>query len=746
MGASTANISRDMFNEQKEYKLRIFQQGPNKPLVDADINAAIKSLYEQIRRNLQFWGIAGSPDNGFKVQESLSNNVNNFTLKGGDGTADGSGRLYLVGHLALLFADVEWDTNGSDAQYIHDRSTGLTATVLSYSAGNWNVNELAGRTLYPNTNVGTGFPIVSNTQTTIVIGSGDMTTVAQAKDFFRVDPSTPSAPRTDIVYLDIYLDEVDSSEDSNLLHPLSGGSSFESAVVMRLRHIVRVRENSTTVPTSPFTDADSNIHYYVKLATLTRDANNTITAAEISDDVARDIISLAALRAEIIAARGSAPNLDARLDVSLKESGVLQDGIIVDIMVNALADIAQSKISESAVYDDNFVGVPSDLEDDLNQVRTEIKEAKGTASWTTAPTRDMETLNTDLSAVETELLNARGAFPTGELDDRLDVSLNEDGTLKASAISPALPKLAAEPSMVFYPVNADPYQTYRLHQFRGMFAGDYQTGARSGPYTDYGLDFVTALAYPLDVNFPNLSPGPGRRDNDPNHGLGPQFAWYFVYLIGKASGERALVYSTWARPPWTVGPLLDSSVYDFPGNGWRYWKFIAAVRNLSDTGWELIQIRKIGNHVEYEIGHRAFGHGTFGDSGWQDALISVRVPPTAMRINVECWVEGRNGTQDFLLRPPNPAAPSLGIPGLHEPANWPPPPPEGFGLEWKLRASSFAVSPGPLFWDNSVGWVDLNNVQEIGYRHVASGTDHNAYIDIHGYEEWTDFESSAPTW
>jgi len=45
--------------------------------------------------------------------------------------------------------------------------------------------------------------------------------------------------------------------------------------------------------------------------------------------------------------------------------------------------VTQSSIDPSTVQDDNFVGIPGDTEDDLNQIRTQIKTYGGGASWQT---------------------------------------------------------------------------------------------------------------------------------------------------------------------------------------------------------------------------------------------------------------------------------------------------------------------------------------------------------------------------
>ena len=92
---------------------------------------------------------------------------------------------------------------------------------------NFTVNELVGRTLVPNITDGTGFTIISNTATTITVtGGSDMTAVADVLDSYLVKSSTPSgSDRVDTVWLNVYLDEIDYDDDTNLLHPIAGGNS-----------------------------------------------------------------------------------------------------------------------------------------------------------------------------------------------------------------------------------------------------------------------------------------------------------------------------------------------------------------------------------------------------------------------------------------------------------------------------------------------------------------------------------------
>jgi len=733
MGVRNAVISRDIFDEEKEYVYPIAQRGPNKPLVDADFNDGWESIATRIQRVMQIFG-DGSPNNGFKIEESGVSNVNNFTVKGGDGTLDGAGRITEKGLLCLLKSDVEWNSLLSDADKIHDQSTGLTTTKLTNTGANWNTNELAGRLLVPNTANGTTFTIASNTATEITISAGDMTTVASAGDTYRVEPSTPSGVRTDIVYLDIYLDEIDSDEDTNLKHPLSGGSSFTSCLRNKLKHIVKVRENSSTLPTSPTTDVDGNVHYYVKLATLTRDANNTITASEIADNVVRDIYSIADIRAEVIAARGTAADLDTRLDQSLEENGDLKantvgssqitNGAIVNEDVNASADINQTKIGDSDTVDDSFAGVPADLEDDLNEIRTKIKDAKGTTNWDDAVT---DTLENVVSEVQT----ARGT--QADLDTRLDVALNEDGSLKPVSVINQVPRLASEPSLLFYPKDGSSTNTYRLHMFRGGFTREYgQANTVNGPYVNLDLSHGS---YPLDVVV-GAAAGPGGSDNQ---AASQTFAqkWMYIYLIGKDDGSIALVASDPARTPFGQGPLLDTSSYDFPTNGWKYWKFICAVRNRSAAGWDLVPIRKKGKHCSYEQAHSVQTGGF--PVGRTQYSIATRIPPTSMRANLMLDVLIYNGATGILEISPASAVSAGETMLMQDPT-----PTDPNAMVWKLKADAGHANPsGDIQKDSNTGWCATDDAQRIDITAAWNSTGTAEWeVFVLGYEEFVDQEDS----
>ena len=283
MGAETGDFSSPIFDEEKRYVGAKQQQ--KKPAVDSLFNQFFQqreAVFRRFIQNIFGSGVSGGSD-AFQIIESSISNINNFTVKGGGGTAENAARFYNNGHSCLLFADIEYNNSGATEgqKSIHAQSTALSDTVLTDSAANYTVDELAGRELNPDITQGTTFTILSNTATTVTVASG-LSGVAVVGDRYRVDLSTPGGVRDDVVYVDSYLDEINKSDDPSIEITVDG-SPIESKLPFQTIQTIKVRENSTTIPTSPFTDLDGNVHYYSELAELNRDANNTVLTAEIAD-------------------------------------------------------------------------------------------------------------------------------------------------------------------------------------------------------------------------------------------------------------------------------------------------------------------------------------------------------------------------------------------------------------------------------------------------------------------------------
>lgn len=284
MGSDHGSYSRDMFSENKRYIQRRVQQGV--PWVDADDNDLQQGTYNIVRRVEQLLG-DGCVGDGFKCVGTGA--VNDFTILGGDGTADGAGRFYLKGNGCLLFGPTTWKNIGvsEDDKSVHPRITAIeyvaatNKTLIMDSAANWDTNEHAGKTTTPDvTQPGSTFVVDSNTRTQLTV-DGDATAVAQVGDGYRIEMTTPSGTnRVDGVFLDVYLDEFDCEDDPNLKHNLS--TQVCAQLRIKLIQTLYVKEGSEVYP--DFVDSDGKQHYTFQVARLLRyDGQSAINAPDVID-------------------------------------------------------------------------------------------------------------------------------------------------------------------------------------------------------------------------------------------------------------------------------------------------------------------------------------------------------------------------------------------------------------------------------------------------------------------------------
>jgi hypothetical protein len=102
--------------------------------------------------------------------------------------------------------------------------------------------------------------------------------------------TTPSVARTDKVYLDLYLDEVDDTDDSDIVDPVL---LTRTSCRWKIYYAVKVAEGSTT-PVSG-NDVNNRYHWYYKLATIARTATSAINAGMVTDERPK-IISAASVK------------------------------------------------------------------------------------------------------------------------------------------------------------------------------------------------------------------------------------------------------------------------------------------------------------------------------------------------------------------------------------------------------------------------------------------------------------------
>ncbi|MBU0966265.1 MAG: hypothetical protein KKA54_07785 [Proteobacteria bacterium] len=283
------NFSRNTFDRLKHYVGVRLQQGV--PLIDADWNEQEDIRKFELQAFLKWFAGNGVPSgsDGFLIMAAAAT-TNNFDIKGGNGTALGAGRILVEGMDAMLESTMRYSN-----QPLYNNPS---------LAAKWGVTPIAPLT-------------------------------------------TPGAARIDLVYIDVWEREVDSSEDTNLINPAIG---IESCVRLRREWAVRVAQGAATLPAPPAG------HGYYTLARIKRPAGNTAILAAQIEDLRTKGINLADLAAEIIDARGMKGNVGNRLDESLTKGGQLRFNVVGNDQVQAAAAINESKILFNATGHDHSGG------------------------------------------------------------------------------------------------------------------------------------------------------------------------------------------------------------------------------------------------------------------------------------------------------------------------------------------------------------------------------------------------------
>ena len=291
MGAFTALISRNMYDEAKRYVETILQEGV--PLVDADYNDQMDSFYTQMRRIISNALGDGAPGVAFQIQQNPLNLSNDFLVLGGTNGDAGPEELFLKGFQAQLPATETYLIDGETAPV----SSGIVGNQLTDTAANYVPGALVGKELIPNlASPGTFFTITANTQTVITCGPlDDLAAGAAAGDAYRVKLTTPPAGpvRYDLVYLDVYLDDFGAQKDPDLFHNLDG-FMVEAMHRKKLVQRVLVLEGITlpVVLTPGWTDVDGNRHVAVPLALITRPGGDPTITNPMITDLRRKVFSL----------------------------------------------------------------------------------------------------------------------------------------------------------------------------------------------------------------------------------------------------------------------------------------------------------------------------------------------------------------------------------------------------------------------------------------------------------------------
>lgn len=289
----TGNYSKGTlggFLEQQRLALALLQKGV--PVIDADFIRNNQINYTLIRRALGVLIGNASPNSGFLVVGDSS--ANDVQISGGNGTVNGAGRMWVEGNQCMLLSDIRFVNNGTTDDELSIYPTisfivGVGNITIQDTSANYVPGALVGLTITPDvTQPGTTATIVSNTATDITVGIDLIAAGIAVGARYRIEMDTPSgAGRNDGVYLNVHLDEIDSTDLPDIRHDF--GTQITTSHFLGVRQKIEiVRGDSVGLPGSPpafqYVDADGFEHFLVKIADITRfDGVATIAPGDVSD-------------------------------------------------------------------------------------------------------------------------------------------------------------------------------------------------------------------------------------------------------------------------------------------------------------------------------------------------------------------------------------------------------------------------------------------------------------------------------
>lgn len=232
--AYAGNYTSNLYNPSKRYRLNTGGSSyipggfcKSVPLSDSELRE-IGDVSDSFIKQLVSANFprGSSINNGFQVVQSSSDTANNFTIKGGDGTVNGAGILFVDGIIAFLKSDIEYKNQDATGALTDDDYTKTSIPTLT----------------------------------------------------------TPVGSRTDVVYLDLFFSEVSASAGSEYQDTSLIVSGIGSATANRVRQVqdIRVAEGGS-VPADG-NDGNGIYHRYVQIATLARTASANILTSMITDN------------------------------------------------------------------------------------------------------------------------------------------------------------------------------------------------------------------------------------------------------------------------------------------------------------------------------------------------------------------------------------------------------------------------------------------------------------------------------
>lgn len=280
MPGNIPNVSRNSFDFTKRYGPIALQQGV--PVHDSDVNEMLDNIWirgiqianHTLVGDCRFahtqLGGTKAANSGMQIIQHATTTTNDFTIT--DGWA-------MVGGVLVPSTPAS-----PPVSFDYEDQIIFTGTVDSVGSGNlvdteknWNAgHSLVGCRvkMTSGTESGNTFTITGLVSATTISLSGGTGAIAATDTYDLYPPAltTPGgADRDDLVYLMVFFDDIATEEDSAITHP---GTGVEAVHKSKITSVVRVLENSTTMPASTEANLLSYGIRYLELATLERSLGN----------------------------------------------------------------------------------------------------------------------------------------------------------------------------------------------------------------------------------------------------------------------------------------------------------------------------------------------------------------------------------------------------------------------------------------------------------------------------------------
>jgi hypothetical protein len=240
-----------------------------------------------------------------------------------------------------------------------------------------------------------------------------LTNLATDKTYYNSSKARPSTVKEALDSLYTYVDTQDASIQDSLAASVSPLTTAQKARVGM--NIFDSTKTSDLASLDGLTATEA-----LNIIQLAKDLYDSSSYALGGDGSADLTYSVKAMVNALLEAHGGEWNAD----IALVHSGIT---------------VNQIDISASAIYNDLFAGVPTNTQEDLNQVRTIIRRLLGTAGWTTALTpsyvggpADLATLLGFTQGSGTKSATNPWGYYYTDIDE-LDVVITDIGTFVGQA-------------------------------------------------------------------------------------------------------------------------------------------------------------------------------------------------------------------------------------------------------------------------------------------------------------------------